>query len=258
MKQRKPVNHKGNQILHSKDGTWKEPIPMRIVKVEGERRTGGTCFLIQCASQSFGVTAPHCIRGGKTYQQKRGAVDGTPGELCPAWHVHPDPSVDMALCYLVPGNGYSEPAEAEKGAMVFSAGYPVHMRGEILITKGSAASGPKEGLTESGAPAKIDFYFPTMTSEPGRSGSPVINQSGKLVGLVTVERNEAPFYTGCISACRVFEFANVLIQQKMKSVAMAKTLENFSDSLGSLPAEKKRALEDAFRNQAKKTRRRTL
>lgn len=130
------------------------------------------------------LTAAHVVEGAATVQAQLGTT------VAPARVVAVDVANDSALVKLLrplPGTAALElqDHQVDKGASVGILGYPLRTY-ELRITQGIIS-----GLDESvdyGAVAAEHAYITDAAINGGNSGGPVVDRSGRVIGLVSGSR----------------------------------------------------------------------
>jgi S1-C subfamily serine protease len=145
-------------------------------------KTGGTGFLID--AKGFLVTNAHVIENAKNI-----AVENNNGENYNATAVYVDPNKDIAILKIT-DKAYKSPAHipyafskssVELAEPVFTLGFP---RNEIVYGEGYLSA--KTGLNGDTLTCQI-----SVAANPGNSGSPVLNNKGEVIGILSTRQKSA-------------------------------------------------------------------
>ncbi|MFT4624848.1 MAG: serine protease Do [Myxococcota bacterium] len=129
------------------------------------------------------VTARHIVvDAGDTIH-----VLGQDGERRAAWVIGTDARTDLALLGVEPGGLVPLPlgtaASLEVGDSVIAIGNPFGL-GHSLSVGVLAHRGRRPDPSEADAP-RVDFLQLSMPLHPGNSGGPVLDQAGRVVGVLS-------------------------------------------------------------------------
>jgi S1-C subfamily serine protease len=145
-----------------------------------EKRTElsiGTGFAV--LSRRTLVTAYHVVDGAKVIEVVCGEGASTTGVVEKI-----DPANDLALILIsAPASGYLEMSAENSlsiGQKVFTMGYPVP---DVLGYEAKYSDGSISSL--SGIQGAVSLIQTTVPIQPGNSGGPLADESGKVVGVVT-------------------------------------------------------------------------
>lgn len=149
------------------------------------KSSSGTGFAV--SSKGHIVTSYHVIKEAKTIK-----VYLTEEAFVSATVLHRDPMNDLAVLKIeksTPNFLQLAPMRSVKmGDRVFTVGFPVRsvLGREAKYTEGvvSSLSGPK------GASSFLQITVPV---QPGNSGGPLVNEAGKVVGVITSSAAILPF-----------------------------------------------------------------
>ena len=148
-------------------------------------KAAGTCFAVGPAGTV--ITAHHVVKGAKSIRVM--LSDGTWGK---AEVTEVSPSNDVAVLKLQgqpPGLlPIASPRSARIGQRVFTMGYPAV---SILGTEAKFTEGTISAL--SGPGGERNFLQVTVPIQPGSSGSPLVNESGQVLGILTSTAATLPF-----------------------------------------------------------------
>jgi len=155
---------------------------------------GGTGFLID--SKGYLLTNAHLVKGASQI-----VVQNPLGEYN-ARLIHMDNQVDLALLKIEDTSYHAfnglpygiSKTGGDLGEDLFTLGYP---RSEIVYNKGylSAATGNR-GDTAA--------FQMTIAANPGNSGSPVLNNDGEVIGIVTSSQENAQGMVFAIRSKNIF------------------------------------------------------
>ena len=154
----------------------------------------GTGFLID--GKGYLITSAHVVRG-----VTRVEVQNTLGEY-DAQVIQLDNQTDLALLKIEDTSYHAfnglpygiSKADGELGEDLFILGYP---RPEIVYGKGylSAATGNKGDTTA---------FQLTIAANPGNSGTPVLNNDGEVIGIITSSQHNAQGMVFAVRSKNIF------------------------------------------------------
>ena len=137
----------------------------------------GTAFVVQNSTTL--ITAFHVIEGARTIEVTCGA-----GQQSPALVERIDPANDLALLKLTaPALAHLELAPDNSvviGQRVFTIGFPVP---SLLGTDAKYSDGAISSL--SGLFGAANLLQVTVPIQPGNSGGPLVDESGRVVAVIT-------------------------------------------------------------------------
>ena len=151
-----------------------------VVRVEGRRRMAASGIV--WSQDGLIVTADHVVEDDENI--KIGLPDG---ETAPAALVGRDPATDLAVL-RADGEGltqaeWSEPESARVGNLALALGRPGN---SVQATMGILSAIGDGWRTQAGG--QIDRYLQAdLTMYPGFSGGPLVDSSGKVLGLNSSE-----------------------------------------------------------------------
>lgn len=163
-----------------------EKAPDHYPQPDGESIGLGTCFAV--SPDGYLVTNNHVIKDAKQIY-----VRMSNGESLPATVITTAPSTDLAILKIeatdIPYLSFASSKKVGLGERVFTIGYPLaNMLGtDPKYTEGVVSS--KSGL----AGEAIAFQI-TVPIQPGNSGGPLVNQQGKVVGVITSTASSIAFF----------------------------------------------------------------
>jgi len=160
------------------------------IEVPGERRPSGTGFLVD---EGVVATAAHVVESGEIIDVKFGDDYGTSAVYMAAKVVSVDKEKDIALLWVATG---SEPLKSKVeiarlstksvslGDQIAVYGFPESeiVGQELRRSSGTVSAKRKNPL---GREAGMEMLEIEAKIEPGNSGSPVFDQSGEVIGLVS-------------------------------------------------------------------------
>lgn len=163
---------------------------LQVLSVEGAAAallaTDGTCFAV--SPDGALLTAAHVIEDARRITV---AFPGRPEE--PAEVVRSDPDVDLALLRVrSPTPDYlavPKESSAHMGDRVFTVGYPA---ATLLGASPKFAEGAISSLEGGGE--NDSLLQMTVPVQPGNSGGPVVDEGGRLVGIVSATAEDQSFY----------------------------------------------------------------
>ncbi len=175
IKKTKEIDNKLDKVI---DDSKKEPIVVVEKPVPIESKFMATGFLID-NTNNFIVTNAHVVKEAK----HRLIVENNKGEQFQAEAAYVNNEKDLAILKVTAKNFKSLPpipysirkTNAELGEQIFMLGYP---KQEIVYGEGYISA--KNGYNMD----TIYCQLSTAANE-GNSGSPVINKSGELLGIIT-------------------------------------------------------------------------
>ena len=155
---------------------------------------GGTGFLID--GKGYLITSAHVVRGATRIE-----VQNSLGEY-DARIIQLDPTADLAVLKIEDTSYHAfnglpygiSKTDGELGEDLFILGYP---RPEIVYGKGylSAATGFEGDTTE---------FELTIAANPGNSGTPVLNNDGQVIGILTSSQHNAQGMVFAVRARNIF------------------------------------------------------
>ena len=155
---------------------------------------GGTGFLID--GKGYLITNAHVVRGATRID-----VQNTLGEYH-ARIIQLDPESDLALLkiddtsyHAFNGLPYGiSRTGGELGEELFTLGYP---RPEIVYGKGYMSA-------ETGFQGDTTAFQLTIAANPGNSGTPVLNNDGEVIGIVTSSQQNAQGMVFAVRSTNIF------------------------------------------------------
>ncbi len=154
----------------------------------------GTGFLID--GKGYLITSAHVVRGATRIE-----VQNSLGEY-DARIIQLDPTADLAVLKIEDTSYHAfnglpygiSKADGELGEDLFTLGYP---RPEIVYNKGylSAATGFQGDTTA---------FQLTIAANPGNSGTPVLNNDGEVIGIVTSSQHNAQGMVFAVRSKNIF------------------------------------------------------
>jgi S1-C subfamily serine protease len=147
-----------------------------VVRVEGRRRLAASGIV--WSSDGVVVTAHHVV------EQDSDIAIGLPdGSSAKARLVGRDPTTDIAVLRLQASNltpaSWAETSELRVGHLVLALGRPGE---KMMATFGIVSALSKDWRTPAGG--KLDYYLQTdVVMYPGFSGGPLVDVSGRILGL---------------------------------------------------------------------------
>jgi serine protease Do len=155
---------------------------------------GGTGFLID--GKGYLVTSAHVVKGATQID-----VQNSLGEYN-ARIIQLDPTADIAVLkiedtsyHAFNGLPYSiSRTGGELGEDLFTLGYP---RPEIVYNKGYLSS-------ETGFQGDTTEFQLTIAANPGNSGTPVLNNEGEVIGIVTSSQHNAQGMVFAVRSKNIF------------------------------------------------------
>ncbi|HXB92202.1 MAG TPA: serine protease [Puia sp.] len=218
------IKQQGNQINNIKT-------QLNSVQQPPTFDRGGTGFLID--GKGYLLTNAHVVRNASVVD-----VQNSIGEYH-ARIIQLDPQVDLALLKIEDTSYHSfnglpygiSKTGADLGEDLFTLGYP---RPEIVYGKGymSAATG-FQGDTTS--------FQLTIAANPGNSGTPVLNNDGEVVGIVTSTQQNAQGMVFAVRSKNIF--------QAIDSIKSDSTLQKTDSTLSHLHIQLNSSLKGLDRKQ---------
>lgn len=155
---------------------------------------GGTGFLID--GKGYLITNAHVVKNATVVD-----VQNTLGEYH-ARIIQLDPQADLALLKIEdttyhPFNGLPygiSKTGGELGEELFTLGYP---RPEIVYNKGYMSA-------ETGFQGDTTAFQLTIAANPGNSGTPVLNNDGEVIGIVTSSQQNAQGMVFAVRSKNIF------------------------------------------------------
>jgi serine protease Do len=155
---------------------------------------GGTGFLID--GKGYLITSAHVVKGATEID-----VQNTLGEYH-ARIIQMDPLADIAVLKIEdtayhPFNGLPygiSRTGGELGEECFTLGYP---RPEIVYGKGYMSA-------ETGFQGDTTAFQLTIAANPGNSGTPVLNNDGEVIGIVTSSQHNAQGMVFAVRSKNIF------------------------------------------------------
>ena len=156
---------------------------------------GGTGFLID--GKGYLITAAHVVKGATRLK-----VQNPIGEY-DARIVQLDAHADLALLKIIdtsyhPFNGLPygiSKTGAELGEELFTLGYP---RPDIVYGKGYLSA-------RTGLQGDTTTYQITIAANPGNSGTPVLNNDGEVIGVVSYSQPNAQGMVFAVRSKNIFQ-----------------------------------------------------
>ena len=187
--QGKKINNIYNKVNSAEPATTFERNHLPNKKI-----STGTGFLID--GKGYLITSAHVVRGATRIE-----VQNSLGEY-DARIIQLDPTADLALLkiddtsyHAFNGLPYGiSKTDGELGEDLFILGYP---RPEIVYGKGylSAATGFEGDTTE---------FELTIAANPGNSGTPVLNNDGQVIGILTSSQHNAQGMVFAVRSRNIF------------------------------------------------------
>lgn len=158
--------------------------------------SGGSGFLID--AKGYVVTNAHVLKGKKV------VVVNNAGQELTADIIYTDKNLDLALL-AIHDDEYKQPKNLpfgisksiDLGEEVFTLGYP-RADNDIVYGKGYLSA-------ESGFDGDSNTYQIQISANPGISGSPVFNDNGQLVGIVSARQKQMEGVAFAIKSKKVVE-----------------------------------------------------
>ncbi len=155
---------------------------------------GGTGFLID--AKGYLVTSAHVVRGATQID-----VQNSLGEYN-ARIIQLDPIADIAVLKIEDTSYHAfnglpygiSRSGGELGEDLFTLGYP---RPEIVYNKGYLSS-------ETGFQGDTTEFQLTIAANPGNSGTPVLNNEGEVIGIVTSSQHNAQGMVFAVRSRNIF------------------------------------------------------
>lgn len=165
--------------------------------------SGGSGFLIDV--KGYVVTNAHVLKGKKV------VVVNNSGQELAAEILYVDKNMDLALL-AIKDEEYKQPKKlpfslgknAELGEEVFTLGYP-RADNDIVYGKGYLSA-------QSGFDGDSNTYQVQISANPGISGSPVFNEKGQLVGVVSARQKQLEGVAFAIKSKKIVELINAAEQ----------------------------------------------
>jgi serine protease Do len=187
--------------------------------------SGGSGFLID--TKGFLITNTHILKGNGAI-----VVDNLGNEY-KAQIVHRDATTDLAIIRIIDEDfnapsilPYSiDKSNADLGEEIFTLGYP---KNDITYSQGYLSS-------KTGLDGDTTSYQIQMNSNPGNSGSPVLNKEGKVIGVLSAKQIKADGVTFAVKSKKIHQLVSRLaendttlqrIKLPIKSTLNGKTREN--------------------------------
>ena len=181
----------------------------------------GSCVAIEPAGRF--LTAAHVVThlgadGALQIKQMRIAVDGRP---FPARLVAVNPELDLALIETVesgrPYEGQTVPLSASNtanGQAVFAFGFPADASGTDLLADVTISSGYVSDLNYEYEGVDDPILRIIGNSSPGASGGAIVDEQGKLLGIVVAAR----FIKGRHNSTHIMAVPRTIIQSWLESL----------------------------------------
>jgi serine protease Do len=155
---------------------------------------GGTGFLID--AKGYLVTSAHVVKGATQID-----VQNSLGEYN-ARIIQLDPTADIAVLKIEDTSYHAfnglpygiSRTGGELGEDLFTLGYP---RPEIVYNKGYLSS-------ETGFQGDTTEFQLTIAANPGNSGTPVLNNEGEVIGIVTSSQHNAQGMVFAVRSKNIF------------------------------------------------------
>jgi serine protease Do len=155
---------------------------------------GGTGFLID--GKGYLVTSAHVVKGATQID-----VQNSLGEYN-ARIIQLDPTADIAVLKIEDTSYHAfnglpygiSRTDGELGEDLFTLGYP---RPEIVYNKGYLSS-------ETGFQGDTTEFQLTIAANPGNSGTPVLNNEGEVIGIVTSSQHNAQGMVFAVRSKNIF------------------------------------------------------
>lgn len=190
-----------------------EQVKNSVVKIESEEGTG-TGFLFNGPNKErFIITNYHVVRDIESpriiYSDKSPAV----GKLF-NW----DEQTDLAIIKInredISGLEFGESNDLQNGQILLSIGYPYGsvLPGEAAVNKGALAARRE---SDSGG---VEYLQVDISLNPGNSGSPVVDQCGKVMGIATVSISEGQGLNFAVAARTAKTMINSLISTGPRAI----------------------------------------
>jgi len=162
--------------------------------------SGGTGFLVD--GKGYIITNAHVLKGSGAI-----VVDSKGNELN-ADIISIDHEKDLALLKItdedfkpIKSLPYTiEKGNAEIGEEIYTLGYP---RNEIVYTHGYLSA-------KTGFNGDTTNYQIQMSSNPGNSGGPIINNNGEIIGVLSAKQVQADGVTFAVKSENIYRFIETL------------------------------------------------
>jgi serine protease Do len=167
---------------------------LNSVETSGTFDRGGTGFLID--GKGYLVTSAHVVKGATQID-----VQNSLGEYN-ARIIQLDPTADIAVLKIEDTSYHAfnglpygiSRTGGELGEDLFTLGYP---RPEIVYNKGYLSS-------ETGFQGDTTEFQLTIAANPGNSGTPVLNNEGEVIGIVTSSQHNAQGMVFAVRSKNIF------------------------------------------------------
>jgi serine protease Do len=167
---------------------------LNSVETSGTFDRGGTGFLID--GKGYLVTSAHVVKGATQID-----VQNSLGEYN-ARIIQLDPTADIAVLKIEDTSYHAfnglpygiSRTDGELGEDLFTLGYP---RPEIVYNKGYLSS-------ETGFQGDTTEFQLTIAANPGNSGTPVLNNEGEVIGIVTSSQHNAQGMVFAVRSKNIF------------------------------------------------------
>jgi len=158
--------------------------------------SGGSGFLIDV--KGYVVTNAHVLKGKKV------VVVNNEGKELAAEIIYTDKNIDLALL-AIKDEEFKQPKKipfglvksVELGEEVFTLGYP-RSDNDIVYGKGYLSA-------QSGFDGDSNTYQVQISANPGISGSPIFNENGQLVGVVSARQKQMEGVAFAIKSKKIIE-----------------------------------------------------
>ena len=160
----------------------------------------------QGAGAGFSVDADsHILTCNHVVSSENVIIETIDGESYDAEVYARKPEYDLAILkvqgYQTSPLRFADPSSIRDGQRVYLLGHPVGL--DFTVTEGIV--GRKQRVREGVTYVQLD-----VAANPGNSGGPVVNESGDVLGVVTIMLAHAQRLSFAIGARHVFAFLSML------------------------------------------------
>jgi len=172
-----------------------------VMRVEADGASGGavgTGIVVRSSAAGSDIlTNNHVVKDAPGNVSVEHRTDGGTDGPWAAAHVYQDPGDDLAIIHIDRGNlpvaAWGNPATLAPYAPVVAIGYALDLSGGPTVTAGTVSS--LDRPDPNGAADK-PYIQHSATINPGNSGGPLVDMSGRIVGIntLTLDNTQGLFF----------------------------------------------------------------